>query len=466
MNAVPGPDDRSAAESYGLFWPHALFRYQIAGIDKLLDGPSVLLADEMGLGKTIQAIAALRVLAHRGEVRSALIVCPAGLVLQWRRQIRLWAPELAISTVVGSAEQRRAAWRRDADLFLTSYESLRSDLRIAGEEGPGRRNWDVAVIDEAQRIKNSKADVAIAVKRLRRARSWALTGTPLENRLDDLISVLEFAAPGRFDPRAMAVGLRRLLGEVQLRRRRPDALPDLPPKFASIVTLDLSGRQQRAYRRAEDEGVIWLRSLGAELRIGHVLELILRLKQVCNFCPESGESAKLIDLRARLTALTGSGEKVLLFSQFVEEPFGARRLARELGEFRPLMLIGALDPSERAAVVTRFERDPSRRLMVLSLRAGGLGLNLTAASSVFHFDRWWNPAVETQAEDRVHRIGQRRRVQVFAYLCADTIEERISQILTDKRTLFADLVDGVPMNGLTRLDLDSLLRAAAPRLHA
>jgi SNF2 family DNA or RNA helicase len=455
----------AAAATYGLSWPHTLFSYQNAGIDKLLDAPSVLLADEMGLGKTIQAIAALRVLVHRGELRRALIVCPAGLVLQWRRQIRLWAPELTISTVIGLAEQRRAAWRRDVVLFLTSYEVLCRDLTIGGDGGPAKRDWDAVVIDEAQRIKNPKADVSIAVKRLPRGRSWALTGTPMENCVEDLISVLEFAAPGRFDPRAMAVGLRRLLGEVQLRRRRQDVLCDLPPKFASTVTLDLTGPQRRAYRRAEEEGVVWLRSLGAELRINHVLELILRLKQICNFCPESGQSAKLTDLRARLTALVGSEEKALVFSQFVEEPFGARRLAGELSEFRPLLLVGALALDERAALVTQFERDPSRRLMILSLRAGGLGLNLVVASRVFHFDRWWNPAIETQAEDRVHRIGQNRAVQVFSYVCADTIEERISQILTEKRILFADLVDGVPMNALTRLDLDSLLHAAAPSLY-
>jgi SNF2 family DNA or RNA helicase len=195
-----------------------------------------------------------------------------------------------------------------------------------------------------------------------------------------------------------------------------------------------------------------------------VLEIILRLKQVCNFCPESGQSAKFADLRARLAVLSGGAEKPLLFSQFVEEPFGARRLARELAGFRPLLLTGGIDPAARAALITLFERDPARRLLILSLRAGGLGLNLTAASCVFHFDRSWNPAVEAQAEDRVHRIGQTRPVQVFAYLCADTIEERIAAILAEKRALFADLVDGVPMRALGRLDLDTLLRAPAPRL--
>jgi SNF2 family DNA or RNA helicase len=180
--------------------------------------------------------------------------------------------------------------------------------------------------------------------------------------------------------------------------------------------------------------------------------------------PESGQSAKFADLSDRLAALTRSGEKALLFSQFVAEPFGAHRLAKELAEFRPLVLTGTVDPVGRASLIAEFERDPSRQLMILSLRAGGLGLNLTAASCVFHFDRWWNPAVEAQAEDRVHRIGQQRPVQVFAYICADTIEERIRDILAEKRALFADLVDGVPMRALARLDLDSLIRAVAPGL--
>jgi SNF2 family DNA or RNA helicase len=463
MRAVAGGAEALPEAAYGLEWPHPLFLYQQSGVDKLLADPSVLLADEMGLGKTIQAIAALRVLAKRGTARAALIVSPAGLIVQWRRQLRLWAPELSISTAVGPAVERRAAWRRGATVYLTSYESLRSDIWIRGGDGPADREWDVVAVDEAQRIKNPKADASIAIKRLRRTRSWALTGTPLENRLDDLLSVLDFVAPGRFDRWGMAVGLRRLLGEVQLRRRRHEVLPGLPPKFVSTVTVDFGKAQARAYRRAEEEGVVWIRSLGTRLQIGHVLELILRLKQICNFCPETGQSAKFADLRGRIGVVIAGGEKLLLFSQFVEEPFGARRLARELADFRPLLFTGAIDPQARAALVGAFERDPARRLMILSLRAGGLGLNLTAASCVFHFDRWWNPAVEAQAEDRVHRIGQHRAVQVFAYLCAGTIEERIAELLVKKRALFADLIDGVPVTALGRLDLDGLVRAAVPQ---
>ena len=452
--------DEPSNTAFGLDWAYPLFGYQMRGIDTLLNNPSVLLADEMGLGKTIQAIAALRILAARQAIRRALIICPVGLIAQWRRQIRIWAPDLPISTAVGPGDQRIAAWRANARLFLSNFESVRADLY--GRSSSARRSWDVVVVDEAQRIKNAESDVAAVVKSLERWRSWALTGAPLENRLDDLLSVLDFVAPGEFDASAMAPGFRSLMGRVQLRRRRNEVLDDLPPKFASVIGLDLTAAQRDAYRKAEEKGTVWLRSLGRELHISHVLELILRLKQICNFCPETGDSAKIRDLRNRLEEFRASNARALIFSQFVEQPFGVLRIAQELKPFRPLVIVGAMDRSARAAAIDAFERDQSRSVLVLSLRAGGIGLNLTAASRVVHFDRWWNPAVESQAEDRAHRIGQTRPVEVFAYLCADTVEERIAKILDEKKALFADLIDGVPAAALGRLDLDTLLQAAAP----
>jgi SNF2 family DNA or RNA helicase len=429
------------------------------GVERLLAEPALLLADEMGLGKTIQVAAALRILKSRAALEPSIVVAPSGLVLQWRRQLRLWAPELKLSTVLGPAVERQAAWKVNADVYIVGYESLRSDIWLRAPWGPGARVFDVAVIDEAQRIKTGGSTLAQTVKRIPRERSWALTGTPLENRLDDLISILDFVVPGQFDPAGRAVGLRRLLARVQLRRRRRDVLQDLPPKLASTVGLTLGPRQRAAYHRAKTEGIVRLEGLGRELRITHVLELILRLKQICNFCPETGESAKLADLRERVAAVVAAGEKALIFSQFVEEPFGVNRLARELAAFAPLVFTGEMAAETRASRIAEFERDPRRPVLLLSLRAGGVGLNLTSASHVVHFDRWWNPAVEAQAEDRTHRIGQTRPVHVYAYLCGDTIEERIQEVIEEKRAIFADVIEGVDARGLGRLDLDTLMKA-------
>jgi SNF2 family DNA or RNA helicase len=448
-----------AAEAFGLSWPAPLFAFQLAGAERMASSDALLLADEMGLGKTIQTIAALRILHARGELRQALVVMPTGLVLQWRRQFRAWAPELRLSTVVGKADDRRWAWAAPAAVYLASYEALRADIHGRATTAPGNREWDAVVADEAQRFKNPASELARAMRRLRRRRSFALTGTPLENRLDDLISILDFVVPGRFDPRHQAVGLRRLLAEVQLRRRRREVLSDLPPKFVDTTRLDLTADQHATYDRAEQEGLIRLAALGRDIRVTHVFELILRLKQICNFCPESGRSAKLEHLEDRIEAVAAAGEKALIFSQFAEETFGARRIAMALRRFDPLLLTGANDAQERVDIIAAFQRDRQRPLLVLSLRAGGVGLDLTAASHVFHFDRWWNPAVEAQAEDRAHRIGQERAVHVAAYLTQGTIEERIDEVIAEKRALFADVIDGVDASMLRRLDLDTLLAA-------
>jgi len=452
------PDENLISD---LSWPLPLFPYQRTGIATLLERSSLLLADEMGLGKTIQAIAALRCLFAVSRIQGALVVAPAGLILQWRRELRRWAPELKLSTVMGRAEDRTLAWQRDAQVFLASYETIRRDRRHASVS---KRLWGAVILDEAQRIKNAQAGVSITVKELRRERSWALSGTPLENRLDDLISILDFVAPGQFDPGRYVVGLRRLLERVQLRRRRADVLHDLPPKIVTELSLELSAGQRAAYVMAEREGIVRLRELGVELRISHVLELILRLKQICNFCPETRASTKFTDLRERLATVVSNGQRALVFSQFASEQFGARRLGRELADFQPLLLTGNLDALSRAAVVGAFQERERHKVLVLSLRAGGVGLNLTSASYVFHFDRWWNPALEMQAEDRTHRIGQSRPVHVYSYICANTIEERIADILLEKRTLFADIVEGVTLRRLGRLDLPTLLRAVHPSL--
>lgn len=436
-------------------WHATLPAYQREGIEALLNRREVLLADDMGLGKTVQAAAALRILYFRERIQSALVVCPASLVSQWHSELRLWAPELAVVPVSGTPAERSRLWKLPANVYLVGYETLRGDVMDLRNSPVLRKRWDLVLLDEASRIKNRESGISQACKLIPRERRWALTGTPLENSTDDLVSLLDFLLGNPTDPPRpwQRAGIRPTLRTLQLRRKKGDVLPDLPPLRIKDITLELAGQQREAYDRAERDGTLRLRQFGPALTITHVLELIVRLKQICNAEPVSGESAKLEDIEARLSTLVVEGHRALVFSQFADGQFGVEMIARQLHAFNPLTFTGAMSSRQRSEVVRAFRTDERHKALILSLRAGGVGLNLQSASYVFHVDRWWNPAIEDQAESRAHRMGQRFPVTAFRYVCANTIEERIETILRDKRQIFRDVVEDVS------LDLKSTLTA-------
>ena len=441
-----------------LEWPAEFMPFQKDGIAALLGNDRLLLADDMGLGKTVQAIAAIRILRARNEAGPCLVVAPASLLNQWRKELGRWAPDLSAIIVDGPAAERSWKWPAKKDVKLVSYETLRSDFGSNALAPVRREQWSIVVADEAQRIKN-RNDTSDALKGLQRARSWALTGTPIENNEEELASILEFVdydgadAPARYHP---GPELRARHSELQLRRKKQEVLDDLPPKQVTLLPITLNPHQHRSYEKAERDGIVYLKSLGAEVTVQHVFALLTRLKQICNVDPQTGESSKLDDIRDRIEQLIAQGHKALVFSQYVDDAHGVGAAVRRLQDFSPLVFTGGMSSEERQSTIDRFKTSPEHQVLVMSLRAGGLGLNLQEASYVFHLDRWWNPAIERQAEDRSHRMGQTVKVNVIKYSCVGTIEERIDRILERKQGLFDQLIDDVSLDLSTQLNREEL----------
>jgi SNF2 family DNA or RNA helicase len=299
------------------------------------------------------------------------------------------------------------------------------------------------------------------VRSIPRTRSWALTGTPIENSVEDLAGIFEFVSPGKVDATMKPRTVGRAISDYVLRRTKDAVLSDLPPKLYRDAEIELTPEQEESYRLAEDEGVVRLREMKQELTIGHVFELVLRLKQICNFDPTTGESAKLERLESDLEECAASGRKAIVFSQWVQT---LAELRQRLSPFNPAEYHGQVSTARREATIVRFREDPNCHVMLMSYGAGSVGLNLQFASYVFLFDRWWNPAVEDQAINRAHRIGVQRAVTVTRFLAVNTIEQRINEILERKRALFETVfseVSEMPRGGLSRDEVFSLFNLDA-----
>jgi SNF2 family DNA or RNA helicase len=418
-----------------LIMPFEPFPYQYEGIAWLFSQKAALLADEMGLGKTMQTITAIRLLLRAGQVRRILLICPKPLIPNWQREFRMWAEELPVITIEGDAARRQMLWMMPGvSILLANYELLVRDMEALDEQPP---QFDLLILDEAQRIKNRDSRTATAARGIPRKRSWALTGTPIENRPEELASLYEYmeVVPPRATPDIRQ--LTALSKQFILRRTKDLVMKDLPPRLDRDEYLELAPAQRLAYDTAEKEGVIQLDELGESISIQHVFELVLRLKQITNFDPLTGESAKLERLEAEMEEIAACGGKAILFSQWTG---CIDWLERRLARFRPLIYHGKVPTAKREPILKRFKEDAGANLLMMSYGTGAVGLNLQFAGYVFLFDRWWNPAIEDQAINRAHRIGQKSRVIVTRFISKDTIEERINRVLDEKRQLFATVL--------------------------
>ncbi|MGD0654239.1 MAG: DEAD/DEAH box helicase [Thermoguttaceae bacterium] len=461
LNYLLQPSLESLLSQGALTFPCRPYPYQFEGMAFLYPRHAAILADEMGLGKTMQAITAIRLLLHRLEVRRVLLVCPKSLVTNWQREFQQWAPEVPVMAIEGDQAKRAWQWQiPDVPVRIANYEILLRDREIYENNQPV--NFDLVLLDESQRIKNRLGATSQIVRSISRKRSWALTGTPVENSTDDLVGIFEFLAPGFLSPDMKPRKMGRTISDYILRRTKDQVLADLPPRIIHDEQLDLTPEQRETYKLAEDEGVLRLTQLGTSATIRHVFELVLRLKQICNFDPATGASAKLERLEADLEEIAQSGRKAIVFSQWVS---AIEKLSGHLAQFGPLEYHGRIPTGRRDGIIERFRSDDSSHVLLMTYGAGGVGLNLQMANYVFLFDRWWNPAVEDQAINRAHRIGIDGPVYVTRFLMLDTIEERIERILQEKRDLFDTIFsDTTPHQklGLTQEELFGLFQIKCP----
>ena len=438
---------RLAEDRTGVF--PTLHDYQWEGVSFLLGSPSALLADEMGLGKTVQAAIALALLLNeRNDIDRVLIVAPASLTLNWMAELAAWAPAVTARRVQGEVVDREAFYMLPIPVLVASYEQVRAD----GLERIPPDAFDLVVLDEAQRIKNPNSATALACRLLPRKRAWALSATPLENDPDDIASILDFLEPelGRWLSRAQ---IAKKLETMMLRRRKCEVRAELPPVIVQDLVLDLFPHQRERYEE------LWVTR---ESRLGDnpgdstaaLLGLITRLKTICNFDPDSGQSTKLDALKTIVEG-AGASARVIVFSQFVE----TLRWISERLDVPHDLLIGSMSQPQRHAVIQRFKAEKPPRALLISLRAGGVGLNLGEASHVVLFDRWWNPATEDQAMYRAHRFEREEPLHVIRFLVRDSVEERIAAIIEKKEDLFTEVIDSAATSweGLTRRELMQIL---------
>ena len=447
-------------------------------------GLGACLADDMGLGKTVQFIAYLLHLKNEGRLSGpTLLICPTSVLGNWEREVQRFGPKLKVMVHHGSGRAQGKAFLKKIkplDIVITSYPLIYRD-----EKTFAALTWQGLVLDEAQNIKNPDARQSKAVRNLQANVRIALTGTPLENRLTELWSILDFLNPGYLGPKAFfqrrfatpierygdtasLTTLRSLVQPFILRRTKTDSdiIQDLPEKHEMTVFCSLTPEQASLYQSVVQESLDAVDAAKGIQRRGIILATLVKLKQICNhpaqflhedtLNSDGQRSGKLKRLQEMLEELLDEGDRTLIFTQFAELGKLLQKHLQSTLQRETLLLYGGSSKKQREAMIDRFQNDPQGpRIFILSLKAGGVGLNLTRANHVFHFDRWWNPAVENQATDRVFRIGQTRNVQVHKFVCTGTLEERIHEQLESKKAL-AEQVVGAGENWLTNLDTDQL----------
>lgn len=464
-------------QAQGTAWLNMLNQMQLGAI----------LADDMGLGKTIQALSFLLLKTHetRGRGNPALLIVPASLIGNWKLEINRFAPSLKYWIAHPSGQGMAKPSSVDFDLLMTTYGSVARIEWLLGQD------WSLIIVDEAQAIKNPSAKQTRAIKALKSQHKIALTGTPVENHLSDLWSIFDFVSPGLlgsakdfegFIKRKTENGespyasLRTLVRPYILRRLKTDkkVISDLPDKTEVKTYCSLSKCQAALYQKSVEALSMDIKDADGIERRGIILSYLMRFKQICNHPSQfvkdgvfsDSASGKFLRLKEICEIISEKQEKVLVFTQFKEMTQPLCDFLESIFGRRGLVLHGEIQVKKRSAMVEDFQRENGPPYFILSLKAGGTGLNLTAASHVIHFDRWWNPAVENQATDRAFRIGQKRNVLVHKFICKGTLEEKIDALIESKQSMSREILEGADRALLTELPNDELLKMVSLDLNS
>lgn len=429
-------------------YPGQLRPYQVEGVQSLIEKERFILADEMGLGKTVQVCVALSLLIRMGRVKNALIICPKTTLSVWHDHLESWLPEAEVHSHNDPLELGLLRADGPPRVWVLPY----SRVSRRGAAITWGRNWDVLVLDEVHEVRNPETvkyrEISWIAHRVRYR--WGLSGTPLQNRLEELTAIFGIIKP-ELKLRAENMSLpqvREVIRPCLRRVRRKEALPDLPPKQRREIWLELDEAQARAYTavlRREKTGF----DTGRAMTFTHIWQVLGELKKICNFAPGSAVSPKLEKLLEIVKTVLAKGEKLVVFTQYVT--VGLEPLMPHLKPFGLAVIHGGCTDVERREAVRRFQTDPQCRVFLGTVGTSGFGLTLTAANHVVHFDHWWNPAVMWQAEDRVYRIGQTRPVTVYEFWMKNTVEERIRKILEQKGLLHYEVIDRLSDSEFKRL---------------
>jgi SNF2 family DNA or RNA helicase len=414
--------------------PFPLRPYQEVGVEFLINNSSALLGDDMGLGKTVQVIVALKSLYEKNGIFKCLIVVPNSLKTNWRKEFNQWFPDANLTILHGDLADRNFQLESSTGFILCTYEQMRSSFQQNHTIG----EFDYLIFDEIQKIKNSTSQAYMAAYVIKSKHIWGMSGTPLENSPQDVVNIFSIIKPFLIQEGIEQFEISQAITPFMLRRLKSDVLEELPELIEENLYIDMHPLQQKEYNEAFNKRLNIDKKDSSQL-----LSLITELKKICNFSSLYNVSSKVEALEDIIGTVLSKNEKIIIFSQYVK----TLEYIQDKISYSTSLYHGGLNSDEKDKMISDFKTKNENNILLMSLMAGGVGLNLQEASTIVLFDRWWNPAVESQAIARAHRMGRNEPVHAIKFITTSSIEEKIVELLHDKKEMFDLIIEGAVERG-------------------